>query len=136
MPSTSCSRLVAPPRTTGRHKTGNRRPSTVRGSEGTTASVEADVAIRPLWNRMTDGADGLLLTQTMVIVVSSELLTALDVATGEIAWDASSPSTAGPTPAAVTREDVVLVAYDSGVQAFDLGTGAELDAPKDVVGLP
>lgn len=87
----------------------------------------------PVWTQVTDGADGLLLTDTMVIVVSSETLTVLNLANGDVVWDASTPSTSRVTPAWATPEGLLLVGYDIGVHAFELETGVEVEPPPEAI---
>ena len=90
---------------------------------------------RPVWTRKTDGADGLALTDSAVIVASCEELIAFDLFTGEIAWDNSTPATSGWTTVDVTREGLVLVGFEERLQAFDLASGPRVEPPAEVAEL-
>jgi outer membrane protein assembly factor BamB len=87
-----------------------------------------------LWSTVSDGADGLVATEDVVIVIGNEVISAFDLRTGELRWESGMSDTSGPTAAAITSDGLVVVAPPfEAIQAFDLSSGEPRPAPDEVI---
>lgn len=85
---------------------------------------------------MTDGADGIVVGPSAIILVAPEVISAFDRQSGNLLWSRSMTDTGPNTPVLIDGDLVVVAPADEVVQAFDLATGAPRPVPSDVSAPP
>jgi hypothetical protein len=85
--------------------------------------------VSPLrWSAVTEGYDGVVITNDAVVVISPEVITAYELASGRVRWQSDMSDTSGWTPALVVGGVLVVAPPHEEVQAFDLVSGEAVRA--------